>query len=611
VAKPAPKPAPADPAVEKPVYDLWHFQDDFIQPMQKSRAAQERNRTYRTAYHIATKKVVPLADPTLAEVQMSETGEYGFGQDDRAYRREVEFDKRYADLYLVDAATGDRKKVASKQAGLIQWSHEGNYAVHFDGKDWTSIAAPSGAVTNLTAKLNVRFFDEDDDHPDTPRSYGFGGWLRDGKSVLLYDRYDVWQVAADGSSAVNLTDGMGRAEGIVFRVVRLADDPRERGVDPAKPLLLRAESLETRESGFYRDRIGGTQRPERIVWGARNYGNPVKARNADVLLFTASRFDEYPELQLTDLSFKAPRKLTNLGNQMSAYAWGTSELMQFRSIDGQALKATLVKPANFDPKKKYPMIVYIYERLSQNVHSFVAPSPSQNVNASHYASNGYLILYPDIAYRIGYPGESALKCVLPAIDAVVAQGFVDDRAIGIQGHSWGGYQIAYMVTQTNRFKAAAAGAPVSNMFSAYNGIRWGPGLPRQFQYERTQSRIGGTPWQYPLRFLENSPIFHADKIQTPLLLLHNDQDDAVPWYQGIELFLGLRRLGKEAYMFTYNGEPHGIRKRVNQKDYARRTQEFFDFELKGAKKPEWMERGRPYLEKEDPAGAAAASSDQR
>jgi dipeptidyl aminopeptidase/acylaminoacyl peptidase len=258
----------------------------------------------------------------------------------------------------------------------------------------------------------------------------------------------------------------------------------------------------------------------------------------------------------------------------------------------------LIKPENFDPARKYPLIVYIYETLSEGLNRFVDPRPGHSINASYYASNGYLVLMPDIVYTIGHPGQSALKCVLPAIQAVADKGFVDEGAIGIQGHSWGGYQISYMITQTTRFKAASAGAPVANMTSAYSGIRWGTGLPRQFQYERTQSRIGGNLWEATMLFIENSPVFRADRVQTPLLMLHNDNDDAVPWYQGIEYYLALRRLGKEVYLFNYNGEPHGLRKRVNQKDYTMRLQQFFDHYLKGAPRPEWMEKGIPFLERE-------------
>jgi len=283
---------------------------------------------------------------------------------------------------------------------------------------------------------------------------------------------------------------------------------------------------------------------------------------------------------------------------MADLLWGTAEIIHYRNEDGLPLQAILYKPANFDPKKKYPMLVYLYERLTQGINNFIEPRPGHTINPSYYVSNGYLVLEPDIAYKIGYPGQSALGCVLPAVQEVVDHGFVDEKAIGIQGHSWGGYQIAYMVTQTNRFRAAAPGAPVADMISAYDGIRWGPGIPRQFQYEHTQSRIGGTPWEYPMRFIENSPIFMVDRVKTPLLMIHNDADDAVPWYQGIELYLALRRLDKEVYLFSYNGEPHGLRRRVNQKDYTVRLQQFFDYYLKGAPKPGWMQTGIPFIEKQ-------------
>jgi dipeptidyl aminopeptidase/acylaminoacyl peptidase len=315
-------------------------------------------------------------------------------------------------------------------------------------------------------------------------------------------------------------------------------------------------------------------------------------------MLTESTFEQFPDLMVTDLAFAKLQKVTDANPNKSRFAWGSEELVRFRSVDGVPLSGILYKPANFDPSKKYPMVVYIYEKLSQGFHEFIVPRPRHTINASMFTSNGYLVLMPDIVYNVGHPGQSALKCVLPAIDAVVARGFVDEKSIGIQGHSWGGYQIAYMITQTNRFRAVAAGAPVANMTSAYDGIRWGPGLPRQFQYERDQSRIGGSLWDTPLLYIENSPIFSANRVQTPLLMIHNDADDAVPWYQGIEYYLALRRLGKEVYMFTYNGEPHGLRRRADQKDYTLRLQEWFDYWLKGASKPEWMEKGIPYLERE-------------
>jgi dipeptidyl aminopeptidase/acylaminoacyl peptidase len=595
---PAPEPEKEEgdePAEEKVVADLWHYKDDFIQPMQRVRAERDRNRSYRSVFHLKDKRFVQLADEKMEEANPSDDGRWAIGSDDRPHRLLVGVDANYSDYYLVDTLSGGRKHLLEKQQWNVSFSPGSRYAIFFDGKDWNSVSVPDGKITNLTSKLGVSLSDETHDSPGRAGSYGLAGWTADDKYVLIYDRYDIWQVAPDGSVAKSLTDGVGRKEKIIFRYVRL--DPEERSIDPARPLLLRAENEWTRESGFYRDRINGPV-PERLVMTAKFHSAPVKAKAADVYMLAASTFNEYPDLLITGPDFKEMKKVSNANPQKEQFLWGSAELIRFRNSDGVALSATLIKPENFDPSKKYPMIVYIYETLSEGLHRFVDPRPGHNVNASYYASNGYLVLMPDIVYTVGHPGQSAIKCVLPAIQEVADRGFLNESAIGIQGHSWGGYQIAYMITQTNRFKAASAGAPVANMTSAYSGIRWGTGLPRQFQYERTQSRIGGNLWESPMLFLENSPVFHADRVRTPLLMIHNDQDDAVPWYQGIEYFLALRRLGKEVYMFNYNGEFHGLRKRINQKDYVMRLQQFFDHHLKGAPKPEWMERGIPFLERE-------------
>jgi dipeptidyl aminopeptidase/acylaminoacyl peptidase len=441
------------------------------------------------------------------------------------------------------------------------------------------------------------FFNEEHDTPDTPPAYGSAGFTKDGKWALVYDEFDVWAVAPDGGAAKKLTDGRGSR--LEFRVVRFdPDEEEERGIDSTKPLLLRAEDTETRDSGFYSLANLETGTPKKLLMGPKNYRALGKAKDADVVMMTATTFHDQPDIQITDMAFRQPKKATDANPQQAGILWGTGELIKYRNDDGAELQAALYKPENFNPNRKYPMMVYIYERLSQNVHSFVRPAPGTSINIAYYVSNGYIVLTPDIVYTTGHPGQSALKCVLPAIEAVVEKGYVNRGSIGIQGHSWGGYQTAYLLTQTNIFHAAEAGAPVVDMISAYNGIRWGTGLPRQFQYEKTQSRIGGTLWEEPLRFIENSPVFQMDRVKTPVLILQNDGDDAVPWYQGIEFFLSLRRLGKEAYLFNYNGEPHGLRRRPDQKDYTVRMQEFFDYLLKDAPKPAWMEKGIPYIERE-------------
>ncbi|HEY0762766.1 MAG TPA: prolyl oligopeptidase family serine peptidase [Pyrinomonadaceae bacterium] len=584
------------PADEKVLVDLWHWKDDYVQPIQRIRAEQDRNRSYRAVYDLQAKKFVQLADESMENISPSNDGSYAIGADNRKYRTISDYDPGLTDYYLVNTSDGSRKPLLTKQRSNVSLSPNAKFAIYFDGKDWYSYSVADGTTANLTKNIAVNFYNEENDTPSTPGSYGIAGWTKDDKDLLIYDRYDIWQVAPDGSNAKNLTDGIGRKESTTLRYVRL--DPRERSIDPDKPMLLSAENQETHDSGFYRDKVNSTAAPQKLLMAAKDFNNPAKAKDADVMIVSASRFDQFPDIWVTTSTFRELKRVSNGDAQRAAYNWGTGELMSFKNTDGVPLKGLLLKPDNFDPKKKYPMIVYIYEKLSQGLHTFRNPGPGTSINPTYYVSNGYLVFMPDIVYTIGYPGSSALKCVLPAVQAVVDRGYVNEKAIGIQGHSWGGYQIAYMVTQTNRFRAAAPGALVANMTSAYSGIRWGTGLPRQFQYERSQSRIGGSLWEYPLRYLDNSPIFRADRVETPLLMIHNDEDDAVPWYQGIEYFLALRRLGKEAYMFSYNGEKHGLRKRINQKDYTRRLQEFFDHFLKGAPAPEWMEKGIPYLQRE-------------
>ncbi|SPE43147.1 Peptidase S9, prolyl oligopeptidase active site domain protein [Candidatus Sulfopaludibacter sp. SbA3] len=587
-------------AEDKAVVDLWSYKDDYIQPIQKVRATRDRDRTFTAVYSIPDRKVVQLADSELESVTPSESAQWVLGSDDRAYRREADYDQGYRDEYVVDAGTGARTLVTKKAHGTLTWSPNGRYLLSFDGKDWSTISVPDGKAVNLTASLPVKFFNEETDTPSTPGAYGNAGWTKDGKQILLYDHYDIWSIAPDGTGAKNDTAGYGRQHNVELRYVRTEVDPRERWIDPAKPLLLHAQNVKTWDTGFFRATLAGGE-PKQLTMGPRNLSIPVKAKDADVYLLTEQTFNKFPDLLVTDASFKELRKVSNVNPQKAQLLWGTGEVVNYKNADGVSLEAALYKPENFDPHKKYPMMVYIYEKLTSSVNRFVNPAPGTNINISFYVSNGYLVLTPDIVYTTGYPGQSALKCVLPAIQTVVDKGFVDENAIGIQGHSWGGYQIAYMVTQTKRFRAVAAGAPVVNMIAAYDGIRWGTGLPRQFQYERTQSRIGGSIWQYRSEFIENSPIFWVDRVQTPVMILQNDGDDAVPWYQGIEFFLALRRLGKEAWMFNYNGQPHGLRNRADQKDYTIRLQQYFDHFLKGAPAPDWMEKGVPYLEREKTA----------
>jgi len=578
---------------EKAKFDLWHWDDPLPQPQQKKMAKEVKENTWESIYFIGTKSFVKLADEELPDVNLSRNGKIAFGQTFWPYAKKISYDGTYQDIYVVDPATGKKTLVKKEHYGYAQLSPNGKYVFWFEGKDWFVYDIASGVISNITDKLNVSFQLHDWDTPNPPRNYGFAGWTDDDASILIYDRYDIWEIKPDGSDPRMITEGVGRMNGLTFRYIRL--DPDEETIPINRNLLLDVIHEETMAGGFYKDTVSGSSQPEKLIMADKSFGRPQKAKSSEKLMFTRTAFDEYPDLWVGDMDFKNLNKITDLGKQMEPFIWGKEELKDFYSSDGKPLKGILVKPDNFDPDKKYPLMVYIYETLHQGFHRYRHPSPGSSINFSYYVSNGYILWMPDIEYDTGYPGKDALKCVLPGIHMLIREGNIDPGAIGIQGHSWGGYQIAYMITQTNIFAAVEAGAPVSNMTSAYGGIRWGSGMVRQFQYERTQSRLGGSLggslWEVPLRYIENSPLFWADKVETPILMMHNDEDGAVPWYQGIEYIMALRRLGKEAYMFNYNGEDHGLRKRVNQIDWTIRLAEFFDHYLKGAEIPDWMKYG--------------------
>jgi dienelactone hydrolase len=496
----------------------------------------------------------------------------------------------------VDAATGARTLVTRKLKYQPQLSPGGRFIAYFEGGHWWTYDVARARKNDLTARLGgVRFDQETWDTPDVPAPWGLGGWTTDDRSLLAYDRYDVWELDPTGARAPRMvTDSVGRRQHTVLRLVDL--DPDDRFVNPAEPLLLRALDDESKASGFYEDRLDAAAAPRRIVMDDVAYGAPIKARHANQLVLTRGTFTDFPDLY-TGTSLSTLNRMSNGNPQQKEFKWGSVELVRWNSADGVPLKGLLYKPADFDPSKKYPMITYFYEQLSNNLHQYVPPFGRNTINPTHYASNGYLVFEPDIHYETGYPGPSAFKSIVPGVQSIMARGFVDPKGLGIQGQSWGGYQALYIITQTPLFRAAMTGAPVADMFSAYGGIRWQSGLARPFQYEHTQSRIGGSIWQYPMRYLENSPLFWADRITTPLLIMSNDGDGSVPWYQGIEMFVAMRRLNKEAYLLNYNGDEHNPTKRANQKDVAMRMQQFFDRHLRGAPAPDWMEKGIPYMMK--------------
>ncbi len=596
---PPPKPEPAEDAPEPIKVDIWSWTDPDLQPMQKVNAEREKKRSYQAVLHLKQKKLIPLASPDLPSITLSEDAKLALGSSNLPYRQLISWDQSYDDYFLVNVLDGSRKKILEKSPSSMTFSVGGNYLIYFEDKDknWYVYRVSDGKIINLTEKLGVNFAREDWDSPSDPQPYGLAGWTEGDKTVLVYDRYDIWEVKPDGTGGRMLTNGIGRKNNLIFRYQRLDRGREQKPIPVKEPILLATMDDKTKASGYYRVIVSGRADPIKVVMLDKLFGSLIKAKDAEIYLFTLQRFEEFPNLWTSGPDFADMKKLSDANPQQADYIWGKAELIDYINTDGKTLDAILIKPEDFDPSKKYPLMVYIYEKLASGLHRHIPPSPGTGINYTRYVSNGYIILEPDIIYDVGYPGPSAMKCVLPAIQKVVGMGFIDPKRIGIQGHSWGGYQISYMITQTDIFAAVEAGASVVNMTSAYGGIRWGSGMSRAFQYEKTQSRIGAPLWSRALQFIENSPIFWVEKVKTPYLTIHNDEDDAVPWYQGIEFFTALRRLDKEAYMFNFNTEKHGLRERENQKYWTVHMDEFFDHYLLGKPRPGWMEKGVPYLER--------------
>ncbi|RZK41920.1 MAG: S9 family peptidase [Pedobacter sp.] len=582
--------------------DIWGYKDDYLQPMQIRNADRESKRTYMTVIDVyGEAKIVPLTDYKLPEATLVNEGNAAFllGSTDYGNRIPSQWTGgSVRDYYLIDVKTAARKKVLESFSGNVSASPEGNYLIYYDKKSmlWNTYQVATGKTTALNTGMQVKFFNEENDVPDDPNSYGLAGWTEGDKAVLLYDRYDIWQFAPDGKSAPkNLTNGIGRTNNLTFRVERL--DPDSRSFGKKDVLLLDAVNNTTKENGFYRKAINDNKNPELIVMADTKFSPVVKAKNAEIYLFDKGNYSTSPEIFISK-DLKTATKIASTNPQQSNYNWGTAELVKWTTPKGFKSEGVLYKPEDFDPNKKYPMIVYFYEKLSDGLYSYKAPAPSaSSINIPYFVSNGYLVFTPDISYETGHPGKSAEEFINSGVEALKKNAWVDGTKIGIQGQSWGGYQVAHLITATNMYAAAWAGAPVSNMTSAYGGIRWDSGMNRQFQYEKTQSRIGATLWEKPELYIENSPLFHLPKVNTPVVIMSNDADGAVPWYQGIEMFTGLKRLGKPVWLLNYNNEAHNLVQRQNRKDIQIRLGQFFDYYLKGAKAPVWLASGIPATEK--------------
>lgn len=573
--------------------DVWHWKDEQVQSTQIIRANRDRRSTYTAVLNLRNKAFFQLATAEMPSVNFSQKSKWAVGSNNTKYRNDVNIPGGYADLYRINTETGAKQLIKERNYFNLGISPNGQWAVFSTDAELMAYNFASGKTTNISTKAGTNFLNQEFDKPTEKPTYGIGGWSKDGKWVMVNNKFDVWAIALEGNDAVNITQGIGKAESIRFRLMQL--DREARTLDTSKPLMLSAYGEWTKKSGYYQVSIG--KKPKALRYEDKMIGSITKAKNADRVMFTEQSFVDFPNYWVSDLSFKRPKQITDANPQQSDYKWGKRVLVDYTDKRGHKLQGTLALPADYEEGKKYPMVIYFYERMSQRHHQYSMPTYDDRPHMSTYASNGYLVLMPDIIFDVGLPGSSALDDVVSATQAVIDLGYADPERIGLQGHSWGGYESSFIVTQTDMYACVITGAPLTNLISMYNVAYKRTGNLNGPILEWSQGRMGVSPTENMELYRSQSPIHHAKNINTPFMILHGTADGAVDWVQGLEYYSTARRLGKEVILLSYPDEPHHLGKEANQKDFQIRMKQYFDHYLMGTEAPLWMKDGIKHLDK--------------
>lgn len=577
-----------------PEMEIWHWKDADIMPRQRRTYNRDKDATFLSVWDVANNNFVQIEDKKMKDASMVGDGEAMILMDETPY--EPQFRLEHADVYVADAKTGQRKLAMKNfpRNNFYRSSPDGQYLLYFIDNHWHTYNIKSGKTTNLTKALKTPFWNTRYDGPrEILPPFGNGGWTKGDKEVLLYSEYDIWAFQPDGSGHKRLTEG--EKEEMVYRVYRV--DREEDYIDLDKPLFFSLFGDITKESGYAR--VNADWEIEEKMVMDKRVRSLNKAEEADAYTYVAESYTDSPDVFFTDGSLKDAKQLSNTNPQQEKYAWGKTELIDYKNEKGEKLQGLLHYPANYEKGKQYPMITYIYERRTDSKNNYIAPTDRRAYNLTHYVQNGYFVFQPDIVYETNHPGESAVECVVPAVEKVLKTGMIAKDKVGLMGHSWGGYQTAFIITQTDLFSAAIAGAPLTNMISMYNSIYWNTGTPDQQIFETSQGRLREPYWNLMEEYVANSPVFQAQNIKTPVLMTFGDEDGAVDYHQGIEMYITMRRLEKPLIMLLYEGENHGLRKKENQIDYFNKVTEFFDHHLMGNDPKDWIVEGQSYLKKKE------------
>ncbi|MEP6491898.1 MAG: prolyl oligopeptidase family serine peptidase [bacterium] len=605
--------------------DIWNTKDERIQSQQMTRADADRNFTYREAFDVAGSKFIALADSTMREIDVSQDGRWAIGRDTRGYISD--YKRPAADIYRVNPATGERKLILKNQLTgqhVLGISPDGNYFVYWKDNKFQAYNLDGATTKTLGGSSNVSFVDMEFDHPGPKPSYGISGYTNDGKAFVAMHQYDLWLVPLDGSAPHNITNGAGAKSEMRFRYVQVEPDSSgpaapggapagggrggrggSRGtIDLSKPVTLSAYGEYTKKAGFYE--LANGQLKE-LVYEDASFSNPTKATKADVFLYTRQTFTEFPDLRVSGPGFKDAKKISDANPQQAEYLWGHRVLFDFKNKDGKRLQGILALPDDYKPGEKRPMLVNFYEKNSQNMHRYNAPSYLTGMGSSpmEAVSRGYVTMLPDIYFHTGSSHSDMLECVEAAVKKVIEMGYVDPKHIGINGHSYGGEGAAFIGTRSRLFAAVGMGAGVTDLYQDFSQnwgwgyqVPGGSGANGNDYYLYGQGRWGFSPWEKPDVYMFESALTHVPEVTAPFLIMHGTSDPTVAFQNGLGFYNALRFNGKNAVLLAYTGEGHGLRGLANRKDLTVRYFQFFDHYLRGAPAPKWLTEGVPYLQKD-------------
>jgi dipeptidyl aminopeptidase/acylaminoacyl peptidase len=586
----------AGTANEPAALEIWHWTDAVVMPKQKVDAPNDRRRNMLAAWHLEGGTFVQLGNhPVTEQVTPIRHTNLAYVTEWSKYAMSRSIGRPGADLYLQDVATGARTKIRDNVIDrYVQVGPAGKFLLFLQDDQYWTVNLATRAVTNITKAVQTSFIDKESDQTVKQKPpFGFAGWTKDDAAVLLYDKFDVWQLASDGSKAQRLT--AGAAEQVRHRLVRL--DPDQESIDLGKPAYVSLYGEWTKKSGYGRLEPGGGV--TRLVWQDKNVASLAKAKDAAVYVYVSQDFDDSPDVFAAGADLTDAKQVTTTNPFQANFAWGRSELLEYKTDKGMRLQGALYYPAGYEAGKKYPMIVYMYEKLTQNVHRYVAPSDRDYYNIGVFTSQGYFVFEPDIIFTPRQPGVSVVQCVVPGVKRVLQTGMIDPKRVGAVGHSWGGFDAAFLAANTQGvFAAAVAGAPLTDLVSMYGDHHWGPGIAETDHIETGQERMEVPLWEDLPDYVTNSAIFTVHKMTVPLLLEEGDADGTVFWHQSVEMYNIARRANKNVVFLVYNGEDHGLRQRKNQTDYQRRILAWFGHYLKGEPAERWISGGQSFLDRD-------------